>query len=142
MVEFKIVIADPKTGKCIQKTAAEDSAKGFMGLKIGDSVKGELLDLTGYEFEITGGSDSCGFPMRRGISGPRKRILLKKGVGFKGGRKGMLVRKTVCGDHIHDKVSQINLKITKYGKKSLDEQGSENAEEAPKEDAPKEGAKE
>ena len=120
MVEFKLVIADPKTGKCVQKTSAEQSAKNFIGLKIGDSVKGEILDLAGYEFVITGGSDFCGFPMRKGISGARKRVLITKGVGFRGGRRGMRKRKTVCGNEINDKITQINLKITKYGAKELE----------------------
>ena len=63
MVEFKLTIGDPKTGKCVQKTVSENAAKAFIGLKIGDTVKGEAIDLTGYEFLITGGSDFCGFPM-------------------------------------------------------------------------------
>ena len=76
MAEFKVVIADPKKGKSYQKEVKEDSAKGFLGLKIGDKVKGELLDLAGYEFEITGGSDYAGFPMRADVPGAaRKRIL-------------------------------------------------------------------
>jgi len=121
MAEFKLVIADPKTGKCIQKTVAEQAAKSFIGLKIGATIKGEMIDLTGYEFSITGGSDFCGFPMRKGISGSRKRILIGRGVGFKGGRKGMRVRKSVCGDSINENISQINLKILKYGAKKLEE---------------------
>lgn len=129
MVEFKLVIGDPKSGKSIQKTISENSAKNFIGLKIGDSIKGETIDLTGYEFEITGGSDYCGFPMRRGIPGSRKKILIQGGVGFKGGRKGMFKRKTVCGDIINDKISQINLKVTKHGKKALDEAPAEENKE-------------
>lgn len=143
MVEFKLTIADPKTGKCVQKTVAEDGVKGLIGLKIGDSVKGEVINLTGYEFLITGGSDFCGFPMRKGISGARKRVLIGKGVGFRGGRKGMRRRKTVCGDSINEKISQINLKITKHGSKPLKEEASGEAEAAKKaEEKPKEEKKE
>lgn len=135
MVEFKLTIADSKTGRCMQKTVAEKAAEGFIGLKIGDAVKGEVIDLAGYEFLITGGSDFCGFPMRKGISGTRKRILIERGVGFRGGRKGMRKRKTVCGEVIHDKMSQINLKITKHGAKKLEmpkKEGEEKKEEAAK----------
>lgn len=117
MVEFRLVIADPKTGKCIQKTATD--AKNLIGLRIGDTIKGETINLQGYEFMITGGSDYCGFPMKKGIISQRKRILTEKGVGFRGGRKGMKRRKTVCGEKIDEKVTQINLKITKYGNKPL-----------------------
>ena len=144
MAEFKLVIADPKTGKCMQKSVADKAAKSFIGLKIGDAVKGEAIDLTGYEFAITGGSDFCGFPMRKGIAGARKRILVVKGVGFKGKarhgkkRKGLQKRKTVCGEAINEKISQINLKITKYGKKSI---AAEKKEEGGKEEKPKEEAK-
>ena len=132
MVEFKLVIADPKTGKCVQKTVSEKAAESFLGFKIGDKINGEVIDLTGYEFEMTGGSDYCGFPMRKGIQGARKKILIQQGVGFKGGRKGMYVRKTVCGEAVHDKVTQINLKVVKYGKKALDEApaAEENAQAA------------
>ena len=127
MAEFKLTIADPKTGKCLQKTVEGDTAKGFIGKKIGEIVKGELMDLTGYEFEITGGSDNCGFPMRKGIAGARKRVLIGKGIGFKGSSKGIRRRKTVCGEAINEKTVQINLKITKKGKAKLE--GAESKEE-------------
>ena len=82
--------------------------------------------------------------MRKGISGARKRILVEKGVGFRGGRKGMRKRKTVCGDAINEKITQINLKITKYGAKKLEapkkEAKEEKPKEAPKEEKPKEEA--
>ncbi|MBW2996009.1 30S ribosomal protein S6e [Candidatus Woesearchaeota archaeon] len=139
MAEFKLTIADPKTGKCVQKTVGGDAAKGFIGLKIGDTVKGEVMDLTGYEFILTGGSDYCGFPMRKGISGARKRVLVLKGVGFRGGKKGIKRRKTVCGEAINENIVQINLKIAKKGKADLTaeapkEEKKEEAKEAPKEE--------
>lgn len=138
MVEFKLTIADTKTGKCKQQTVIDNAAQGLIGLKIGETLKGEVMDLTGYEFEITGGSDFCGFPMRKGIQGVRKRVLIGKSVGFKGGKKGIRRRKTVCGEAINEKTVQINLKITKQGKKDIfaeevkEEKTKENkAEEKP-----------
>jgi small subunit ribosomal protein S6e len=130
MAEFKLVISDPKTGKTLQREVKDQSAKPFIGLKIGDAIKGEAFDLTGYEFVITGGSDYCGFPMRKGIQTMRKRIVADAGVGFAGKHRGYDVKdvyrkKTVCGDGIHDKISQINLKITKQGKTSLFEEKKE-----------------
>lgn len=129
MVEFKIVISDPKTGKSYQREVKDQAARPFLGLKIGATVRGELIDLTGYEFLITGGSDYCGFPMRRDLPGTgRKKILAVSGVGLKKKGKGQKQRKTVCGNTIHEKIAQINLKIVKEGKEKL------GKEEAPKEE--------
>lgn len=116
MVEFKVVTSDPKTGLSVQTEVKEPAAKAFLGLKIGETIKGEVIDLQGYEFELTGGSDFCGFPMRRDVQGVgRKRILAYSGVGVRKGEKGMLQRKTVCGNTIHVKIAQINLKAIKIG---------------------------
>jgi small subunit ribosomal protein S6e len=138
MVEFKLVLSDPKTGKSYQKEVKEAQAGGFLGKKVGEAIKGESIDLTGYELEITGGSDSCGFPMRKGINVPRKKVLGKNSVGVKKHKfKGTFKKKTVCGKTIAENISQINLKVTKEGKKKLaDEFGAK--EEAPKEEAKKE----
>jgi small subunit ribosomal protein S6e len=120
MAEFKLVISDPKSGLSAQKQAKEQAFKAMVGLKIGDSVKGEVLGMAGYEFIITGGSDYCGFPMRRDVSGTgRKKLLAYEGVGVKRQERGMLQRKTVCGNTVHDKIAQINLKITKAGTEDL-----------------------
>jgi len=117
MVEFKLVIGDPKTGKCIQKVT---SNKRLVGMKIGEAIKGELVDLNGYEFIITGGSDYCGFPMRKDVDGfARKKILAVSGTGLKKKAKGIRVRKTVCGNTIHPKIVQVNLKILTEGKEPL-----------------------
>ncbi|HLD97138.1 MAG TPA: 30S ribosomal protein S6e [Candidatus Nanoarchaeia archaeon] len=116
MVEFKVVISDPKTGLSVQKEVKEPAAKAFLGLKMGDTLKGEVIDLQGYDFEITGGSDFCGFPMRKDVVGVgRKKILAYVGVGVRKQEKGMLQRKTVCGNTVHAKIAQINLKANKIG---------------------------
>jgi small subunit ribosomal protein S6e len=114
MSEFKLVIGQ-KDGKSMQKTIKDHEAEALMGLKIGDKVAGDKIGLHGYEFEISGGSDYCGFPMRKDLPGTgRKSILMTRGVGMKEGLRGM--RKSVCGNTIHQKISQINLKILKAGK--------------------------
>ncbi|MBI3037390.1 30S ribosomal protein S6e [Candidatus Woesearchaeota archaeon] len=116
MAEFKVVISDPKTGLSVQREVKDPAAKAFLGLKIGDSIKGETIDLQGYEFEITGGSDFCGFPMRKDVLGVgRKKILAYSGIGVRKQEKGMLQRKTVCGNTIHAKIAQVNLKAVKVG---------------------------
>ena len=121
MVTFKLCISDPSSGKTFQREVKDNLARPFMGLNIGETIKGESFEISGYEFQITGGSDYCGFPMRRGILGLRKKVTLYGGVGFKGIAKGIKRRKTVCGHKIHDKISQINLKVLKQGPKKLSE---------------------
>ncbi len=119
MPEFKLVIGQ-KDGKCLQKTIKEPEANGLMGLKLGDKVLGDKIGMPGYEFEITGGSDYCGFPMRKDLPGTgRKRVILTKGVGMQDNFKGLRKRKTICGNTIHAKISQVNLKILKEGKDKI-----------------------
>jgi small subunit ribosomal protein S6e len=119
MVEFKLVIGQ-KDGKSVQKTLKEPEAGMLLNLKIGDKVAGDKIGLVGYEFEITGGSDYCGFPMRKDLPGSaRKRVILTKGVGMRDNIQGLRKRKTICGNAIHPKISQVNLKILKEGKEKL-----------------------
>ncbi|MBW2992785.1 hypothetical protein KY345_06225 [Candidatus Woesearchaeota archaeon] len=141
MSEFKLVISDPKSGKTVQKEVKDQAANAFLNKRIGESITGENIDLTGYEFMITGGSDKCGFPMRKGIQAPRKRVIAGRGsTGFRGKNRkktisGLIKKKTVCGERIDDAISQINLKITKQGATDLFAAPAEGkAEEAPKEE--------
>lgn len=139
MASFKLNIADPKTGKCFQKEVKDQQVAQFIGLNIGEQIKGDVFDMPGYEFLITGGSDYCGFPMRKGILGVRKKITLLGGVGFRARKteKGIKRRKTVCGHKIHEKIVQINLKVTKEGSKKLTEIFGVK-EEVPKKETKKE----
>ena len=143
MAEFKLCIANPKTGKSYQKAVKDDEAQPFLGLNVGENVAGDGFGMNGYEFLITGGSDYCGFPMRHGIMGIRKKIYSTGGVGFPTLKKGEKTRKTVCGHKIHDKITQINLKILKEGTKKVEEMfpASEKEGEAPKEEKKKEDKK-
>ena len=80
MAELKLVINDPKTGKSYAKVSDIDLA----GNKIGDKIQGDQLGLKGYELQITGGSDTAGFPMRSDIeASTRKRALLSSGPGLR-----------------------------------------------------------
>jgi len=148
MVSFKLCIANPKTGKCYQKEAKDTEAQGFIGLNIGEKITGDGFGMGGYEFLITGGSDYCGFPMRHGILGIRKKIYSYSGVGFPGLKKGEKTRKTVCGHKINENVTQINLKMLKEGAKKIEElmpvgeKKEEGAGEAPKKEAKVEEKKE
>lgn len=119
-MEFKVVIGDPKTGKSYQKSVPE---KDLTGKKIGEKIEGKILGLDNYELEITGGSDDCGFPMRKDIDGIlRKKILAVEGIGIKtNDKKGRKIRKTVRGNTISTKTVQINMKVLKQGIKPLEE---------------------
>lgn len=152
MAEFKLTISNPKSGKTVQREAKADDAKPFVGKKIGDEINGEVINLTGYEFEITGGSDYCGFPMRKDAKGTgRKKILDVISVGIKKSKgKGIRQRKTVCGNTINTKIVQINLKVLKEGKENIftgkeegkQEEKKEEKQEKPKEEKPAEKPKE
>ena len=121
MVDLRIVISDPKTGRSVQREVKEDSRKPFHGLRLGAKVRGELLDLTGYEFTLSGGSDDAGFPMRRDVEGTaRKRLLTGNGVGIKRPlTKGQRIRKTVSGNTVGLQTAQLNLKIDKMGTQDI-----------------------
>ncbi|MBI2545966.1 30S ribosomal protein S6e [Candidatus Woesearchaeota archaeon] len=120
MADFKLVISDPKSGKSYQREVKDPDSSALIGRKIGDTVKGDEFGLAEYEFMITGGSDYCGFPMRKDVSGiARKRILAVKGIGVGKVGKGVRHKKTIAGNTIHPRISQINLKILKEGKAAL-----------------------
>ncbi len=116
MPELKFVVSNK--GKTYQKTIENQ----FSGLKIGDKVDGNEIGFKGYEFEITGGSDTSGFPMRKGIDSPaRKKGFFGKGIGVNDGidRKGKKIRKTVVGSIVSDNIAQLNLKVVKAGTEDL-----------------------
>lgn len=120
-INFKVVISDPKTKKAYQKEM-EQAVTGMFGKKIGDTVSGNNLGFSGYEFLITGGSDKDGFPMRADIDGiSRKKVLITKGTGLRSNVKGKRKRKSIRGNTISQDISQINLKVSKYGTKSIEE---------------------
>ncbi len=109
-------------GKGLSKLIEIDEKKfRFEAMKIGDTIKGGLIGFPNYEFEITGGSDASGFPMRKDVHGPvKKKILVsKRAIGYKPRRKGEKRRKTVRGNEITYDMTLINLKILKYGETEL-----------------------
>jgi small subunit ribosomal protein S6e len=122
MVEFKAVINDVKTGKSYQVPVTGHHANSLIGKKIGDVVDGIFVGLPGYKLSITGGSDKDGFPMRKDLPGvKRRRILITKGVGFQTTEQGLRLRKSIRGNTISPEVSQLNLRITQFGSKPVDE---------------------
>jgi len=153
MTKFKLLIGDK--GKTYTKEVSDEQSGSLMGLKIGATFKGDLVGLGGYELEITGGSDSDGFPMRRGYHGTSsRRLILSPGVGFKSNVKGKKKKKRVRGDTISEKISQINTKVVTAGPQPLEKvlapaekaegeegeakEGEAKAQEAPKPEKPAE----
>ena len=115
---MNIVVSDPKSGKAFTKKS-EDAV--FLNRTIGEEVDLGLVGLTGYKAKITGGSDKQGFPMRKSVHGPgRRKLLLKKGVGFKPAHKGQKKRKSARGNTVSPETMQLNVVVTAHGNKALD----------------------
>jgi small subunit ribosomal protein S6e len=130
---FKINISE-KNGKTYH---LELESEEMIGKELHDKIYGKDIsaNLEGYEFEITGASDSAGFTALESVEGTSlKKVLLgygkamhkrprregkKKVSNFK--PKGLRMRKTVRGKVISPAIAQINLKILLEGSKKLSE---------------------
>jgi small subunit ribosomal protein S6e len=123
MVEFKAVIADVKNGRSYQTVVSGQHANRLMGMKIGDEFDGLFVSLPGYKMKITGGSDKDGYPMRNDLPGQqRKKVVLSGGVGFHPKNDGQRRRKYVRGNTISADIVQINLTVTSYGPRGIEDQ--------------------
>lgn len=123
MVEFKAVIADVKDGKTYNTVVSGQHANRLLGMKIGDEFDGLFVSLPGYKIMITGGSDKDGFPMRNDLPGqPRKKIVLSGGTGFHPKTDGQRRRKYLRGNTISADIVQVNMKVTSFGPRPIDEQ--------------------
>ena len=109
MATFKVVIADPKSGKSQSVEIKDQQAQPLVGMRIGEEVDGSLLGIEG-RVRITGGSDRAGFPMRNDVmGGVKKYVLMTRGTGFrKDSGSGKKKRKLVRGNIITDEIYQIN----------------------------------
>lgn len=132
MAKFKIIISDPETGKSQSIELEEPQAVPLIGRKLGETIDGTVVKLSGYKLKITGGSDKDGFPMRPNIhGGVRVGAILSEGVGFHSTSKGERKRKTVRGNVITDSIVQINMKVLekpkgKKAEKSKDKTSVDN----------------
>lgn len=127
---FKLNISDK--GKAWK---VESTSESILGKKIGEEIDGSDLaeNLSGYTLKITGGTDSSGFPHKHDVNGSEiKRVILTKGWGMhkkprRGGKKkiqtpdGLRLRKTVRGNQISEKSTQINMIVVKHGSKHMHE---------------------
>lgn len=148
---FKINMSE-KNGKTYH---LELESEELIGKELHDKIDGKDIsaDLNGYEFEITGASDSAGFTALESVEGTNlKKILLSYGKAMhkrprREGKKkvsnfrpkGLRMRKTVRGKVISPAIVQINLKILKEGNKKLSEIFPEQNQPKPSEKA--DGAK-
>lgn len=120
MVEFKLVIAEAAAS--VARTVADPQSAGFLGKRIGETVGGELIGLTGYTLKITGGTDRSGFALRPEIPGARQvRVFVGEGFGFHAPRRGQRKRRTFRGGAISEETVQINLVVEQKGSKPLAE---------------------
>ncbi|MEK6970470.1 MAG: 30S ribosomal protein S6e [archaeon] len=116
---MNIVVSDPKTRKAYAKKL---ETTPFVGKKIGQEVDLAEVGLDGYKGIITGGSDKTGTPMRTNFPGTsRKKLLIYPGVGFKRGEKGERRKRPLRGNTIANDIHQVNVKLTGYGSKTVDE---------------------
>ncbi len=118
MAQFKLVLSDPKTGKSQVHELKDAQAQVLVGTKIGGTVDGATLGLSG-KLIITGGSDRAGFPMRGDVQGGGKNyILMTKGIGLKSGSEGGKKRKLVRGNTVTEEIYQLNAKVLEEAPKS------------------------
>lgn len=130
---LKINISE-KSGKTY-KTEVE--TEELFGKELHNAVPGKDIspELEGYEFEITGASDSSGFTSHEDVPGMGlKKLLLTYGKAMhkrprREGKKkvsnpkphGLRLRRTVRGKVMSPDIVQINLKVLKHGSKKLSE---------------------
>ncbi len=117
-----IINIGTKEGKVYKMEIPKDKEAYFIHKKIGDVIEGDVIGLSGYTIQLTGGTDKSGFPMRYDVKGyVKKKILLSNRPGFRPKRKGERRRKTIRGTVYSEDTAQINAKVIKEGAKSLAE---------------------
>jgi small subunit ribosomal protein S6e len=134
MAKFKVIISNPEEGKSNFVEIEGTRAVPLIGRKLGETIDGTVVGLSGQRLKITGGSDKDGFPMRPNIhGGVRATVVLSEGVGFKPRQTGERKRKTLRGNIITEEIVQINMKIVKAPEKAEKKEKEEKAETKKKE---------
>jgi small subunit ribosomal protein S6e len=130
MADFQVIVGDDDGATYSFEVDGQD-ANRFIGRSIGETVDGDAVGLSGYEVEITGGSDQSGRPMHEEVSGSRtKQLLSTGGVGFDPTVDGERKRITVRGAEVSEETRQINAKIASRGEQSVEELLGEDEDEA------------
>jgi small subunit ribosomal protein S6e len=112
MPKFKLIISNQEEGESKSVEIEGSRAQSLIGLRIGEVLDGSMVGFSGYKFQITGGSDGDGTPMRPDVhGGVAVSVLITRGVGFRSKRRGERRRKRVRGNTITEAIEQINTKI-------------------------------
>jgi len=108
MAIFKVIVSD-KHGKSISRELKDKEAQPLLGSRIGDLVDSSILGISNGKFQVTGGSDKSGTPMRKDVhGGVKKYILLSKGTGMRSDWEGIRKRKLVRGNIVTEEIYQLN----------------------------------
>ena len=108
MAIFKVIVSD-KHGKSISRELKDKEAQPLLGSRIGDLVDFSILVIANGKFQVTGGSDKSGTPMRKDVhGGVKKYILLSKGTGMRSDREGIRKRKLIRGNIVTEEIYQLN----------------------------------
>jgi len=119
MAKFKVIVSDPSQTKSKVVELEGARAVPLIGKRIGETIDGTVVGMSGVKLQITGGSDKDGFPMRPNIhGGVRIGVVLSQSVGFHARREGERQRKTVRGNVITEDIVQVNAKISEKAKKA------------------------
>ena len=119
MAKFKVIVSDPSDSK--SKVVELDGARAvpLIGRRLGETIDGSVVGMSGLKLQIRGGSDKDGFPMGPSIhGGVRISVVLSKGVGFHPEREGERQRKTMRGNVITEEIVQVNMKVLEKPKKA------------------------
>jgi small subunit ribosomal protein S6e len=120
MVDFKVVLSNPATGKAYNVDTTGSAAGSLLGRHIGDEIDGTALGFEGFKLRITGASDRNGTPARKSLPiAGRRRVLVSGGVGFHPRLDGERRRKMIRGSEITADFVQINTVVSKEGSKPL-----------------------
>ncbi|MDH5795877.1 MAG: 30S ribosomal protein S6e [Candidatus Bathyarchaeota archaeon] len=123
MAKFKIIVSDPETGKSSVVEVEGSRAVPLVGRRIGETLDGSVVGLSGHKVLITGGCDLAGFPMRPDVhGGVKSRVLLSGGVGYRSKEKGIRRRKTIRGNMVTEDIVQINMKVVEKPEKKPKEE--------------------
>jgi small subunit ribosomal protein S6e len=108
MAIFYVIVSD-KHGKSISRELKDKEAQPLLGSRIGDLVDSSILGMSNGKFQVTGGSDKSGTPMRKDVhGGVKKYILLSKGTGMRSNREGIRKRKLIRGNIVTEEIYQLN----------------------------------
>jgi len=119
MAKFKVIVSDPAETKSKVVELEGARAVPLIGRRLGETIDGSVVGMSGLKLQIRGGSDRDGFPMRPNIhGGVRVNVILSKGVGFHPQREGERQRKTLRGNVITEEIVQVNMKVLEKPKKA------------------------